>query len=115
PPYPPRPSTIVPTGMDYEKAIQFVGGYFHQDCLVDDPDWYAVVVRFRDSSSPDDVRTTRGVLLNMIETWSDAKLDAFVAKHSQIDPGLTSRTWFESIVHILAGGERPPHGREEQE
>lgn len=29
------------------RVAEAVGGYFHQDCLVDDPDWQSVVRRFR--------------------------------------------------------------------
>src|SRR5262245_2704115 len=99
--------------MDSDPAADFFGAYFHQDCLVDDPDWYAVVIRFRDAASAVDVRRTRQALLAMLSTRTDADLDAFVAAHSCISPGLTTRTWLELIVHILAGGEPPKRDLQE--
>ncbi len=45
-----------------QRAAYLFGAYFHQDCLLDDPDWKAVVLRFKSSESLDVVRKTQAEL-----------------------------------------------------
>jgi hypothetical protein len=96
------------TGSRGDRARYLFEAYFHQDCLVDDPSWQAVVARFRDDHDPGTVRQTREGLLELLETNDDRSLAGLVGEWSSFEPsaaGLTTRAWIESIVHILAGGE----------
>jgi hypothetical protein len=45
-----------------ESLKQFFGGYFHQDCLLDDPNWEAIVQRYRE----DEGETTACVIAGEI-------------------------------------------------
>jgi hypothetical protein len=90
------------------RARYLFEAYFHQDCLVDDPNWQAVVTRFRDDHDAGTIRETREALLELLATNDDRGLAGLVGEWSSFDPsadGLTTRAWIESIVHILAGGE----------
>jgi hypothetical protein len=91
-----------------DRARYLFEAYFHEDCLLDDPSWQAVVTRFRDDYDPGTVRETREALLELLATNDDRGLAGLVGEWSSFMPsaaGLTTRAWIESIVHILAGGE----------
>jgi hypothetical protein len=97
---------------DLQPAADLFEAYFHQDCLVDDPDWESVVERFKRSTSPEELGRTREVLLRLLDRLNDAELEAFLfsGARSFYDPraeGLSCRAWIEGIVHLLAGGSRP--------
>lgn len=97
-----------PTGSRVDQARYLFEAYFHQDCLVDDPSWQAVAIRFHDDHDPGTVRLTREALLELLAMNDDAGLAGLVGEWSSFQPaaaGLTTRAWIESIVHILAGGE----------
>jgi hypothetical protein len=101
---------------DLQPAARFFGASFHQDCLVDDPDWESVVQRFRQSASPGELGRTREALLLLIERRNDTELEAFLFGEagSSYDPrtdGLSCRAWIEDIVHLLAGGSSRPSDR----
>ncbi len=94
---------------DAEHAAHLFAAYFHQDCLVDDPDWEGVVIRFKDSESFDSVRRTQAELEQLRETWSESDFYSFLFGFPLLcfyDPrpdGLTVRAWVREIVHLLAG------------
>ena len=94
---------------DLQPAAHLFEAYFHQDCLVDDPDWKSVVERFKQSASPEELGRTREALLRLLARVDDAGLEAFLFSglRSFYDPrpeGLSCRAWVEDIVHLLAGG-----------
>lgn len=103
------------TGSRFDRAKYLFEAYFHQDCLVDDPSWQAVVARFRNEHDPGIVRETREALLELLASTDDRGLSGYVGEWSFFEPsaaGLTPRAWIESIVHILAGGEPHSSARE---
>ena len=93
-----------------EHASQFFGAYFHQDCLVDDPNWESIVQWFKESEPYEAVRATRLELISLLAVSSDSGLECFLFDppcRSFYDPrpaGLTIRAWLQNIVHLLAGG-----------
>jgi hypothetical protein len=95
---------------DIKRAAHLFGAYFHQDWMVDDPDWESVVVHFRESEPFALVRATQDSLQRILEQSTEADLDAFLfgARFlSYYDPrpeGLSLHGWLEGIVHLLAGG-----------
>jgi hypothetical protein len=102
---------------DLQPAAHLFAAYFHQDCLVDDPDWESVVQRFRQLVTPEELRRTRDSLLRLIEHRNDTDLDTFVFAEagSFYDPrpdGLSCRAWIEDILHILADSSSRPSDRE---
>lgn len=102
---------------DLQPAAHLFEAYFHQDCLVDDPDWESVVLRFKQSEPLGEVDRTRDALLRLIEHRNDAELEAFLfdGLRSFYDPrpnGLSCRAWIQDIVHLLAGGSSRPSDRE---
>jgi hypothetical protein len=102
---------------DREIAQHFFAAYFHQDCLVDDVDWQAVVVRFGDSEPAEVVGRTRDALGRLIGL-SEAELETLTfgpPLQSFYDPrpeGLSLRTWLIEILPLLAGGSRHVPDRE---
>ena len=97
----------------FEAASYLFRGYFHQDCLVDVPDWESVVERFKAAEPPEIVQAAREALAALSTSFDDAGIDEFLfgpGLRSFYNPrldGLTSRQWIERIVHMLAGGSRP--------
>jgi hypothetical protein len=105
------PASVVTTDSDIEPAARFFEAYFHQDCLLDDGDWEAVVQRFKDAESQETRRLTREALQRLLARMNDGQLDGFLFDgfRSFYDPrpaGMTARAWLEGIVHLLAGGVR---------
>jgi hypothetical protein len=109
---------------EMRRASHLFEAYFHQDCLDDDPNWESIVLRFRDSEPFEIVRQTQSELTVILDRSSEVDLERFLFGsefRSSYDPrpeGLTLRSWFEGIIHLLAGGsaDRPdrsvvPHGR----
>lgn len=89
-----------------KHAVHLFSAYFHEDCLVDDPDWESVVLRFRRSEPFDVVRKTQTELEELLKRPDECAIGQVVAS-SSYDPrpeGLSLRTWFEEIIHLLAGG-----------
>lgn len=89
-----------------KHAAHLFSAYFHQDCLVDDPDWESVVLRFRRSEPFDVVWKTQTELEELLKQPDECVIGQVLAD-SCYDPrpeGLTPRAWFEEINHILAGG-----------
>jgi hypothetical protein len=89
-----------------KHAAHLFSAYFHQDCLVDDPDWESVVLRFRRSEPLDVVRRTQTELADLLKQPDESALERLLAD-SFYDPrpeGLSLRAWFEEILHLLAGG-----------
>lgn len=96
------------TGSRFDPARYLFEAYFYQDCLVDDPNWQAVVTRFRNEHDPGIVRETREALLDLLASTDDRRLSGYVGEWSFFElsaTDLTTRAWIESIIHILAGGE----------
>jgi hypothetical protein len=92
------------------RASYLFEAYFHQDCLVDDPDWESIIERFKEAEPPESVKATRGALLQLLGRLDDAGINEFIfgpSCRSFYDPrpgGLTPRQWIEGMVHVLAGG-----------
>jgi hypothetical protein len=92
------------------RATYLFEAYFHQDCLVDDPDWESIIERFKEAESSDTVQATREALLALLGRLDDAGIEEFLfgaSFRSFYDPrpgGLTPRQWIEGIAHLLAGG-----------
>jgi len=100
-----------------KPAAYLFGSYFHQDCLLDDPDWQSVIERFKQSESQENIRTTRDALLRLLQRRNDREVEAFLFSEggSCFDPrtdGLSCRAWVEDIVHLLAGGSSRPSDAE---
>ena len=97
---------------DFKDASQLFENYFHQDCLLDDPNWESIVQRFKNSEAPETVRVTREDLVRLVAVSTDQSLAEFLFAppwRSFYDPraeGITLRGWLEEIVHLLAGGSR---------
>jgi len=95
---------------DTRHAAFLFLAYFHEDCLEEDPDWEAVVLRYRSSEAFEIVRQTRDELVALLGRSTEADLESFLFGPGRIscyDPrleGLTLRAWLEEIVHLLAGG-----------
>jgi hypothetical protein len=95
---------------DLAPASYLFEAYFHQDCLVNDPDWESIIERFKAAESPASVQTTRTALLLLVGRLDDAQIEDFLfgpAYRSFYDPrpdGQSPRQWIEGIVHLLAGG-----------
>jgi hypothetical protein len=86
--------------------------YFHEDCLLDDPDWESVVLRFRDSEPFELVRETQSELEDLLKEWRAPELEnqllgpTRLSSYNPRPEGLSVRAWVEEIVHLLAGGWR---------
>jgi hypothetical protein len=97
-------------GGDTSHAAHLFAAYFHQDCLVDDPDWGSVVLRFRQSEPFDLVRNAQAELEGLLARSTEAELQAFLFGLDSLccyDPrpeGLSLTTWLSEIIQILAGG-----------
>jgi hypothetical protein len=65
-------------GGDTSHAAHLFAAYFHQDCLVDDPDWGSVVVRFRQSEPFDLVRKAQAELEGLLARSTEADLQTFL-------------------------------------
>ena len=97
-------------GGDTSHAAHLFAAYFHQDCLVDDPDCGSVVLRFRQSERFDRVRMAQIELEDLLACSTEADLQTFLFGPDSLscyDPrpdGLSLTTWLNEIVQILAGG-----------
>ncbi len=97
-------------GGETDYAEHLFSAYFHQDCLLDDPDWESVVLRFKESEPFDVVRTTQTELQILLARSDDADLEKFLFGPALLcfyDPrpeGLPLTAWLQEIVHLLAGG-----------
>jgi hypothetical protein len=84
--------------------------YLHQDCLLDDPDWGSVVLRFRQSEPFDLVRNAQAELEGLLARSTEEDLQAFLFGPQTLcfyDPrpeGFTLTLWLQEIVHVLSGG-----------
>lgn len=86
-------------------ADNFFRAYFHEDALVDDPDWQAVVRRFAAAASASELATLRSDLLRLLRR-PDAEVVAFV-RHPRccFDPeieGLTYRAWLDQMLPLVS-------------
>lgn len=62
-----------------ERLEQFFGGYFHQDCLLDDPDWESVVRRYRNETPKAEVALLAKEIDSLVaEAPSEAELEQHV-------------------------------------
>jgi contact-dependent growth inhibition (CDI) system CdiI-like immunity protein len=95
-------------------AAHLFAAYFHQDCLLDDPDWGSVVLRFRQSEPFEVARNAQAELEELLARSTEQDLQAFLFGPETLcfyDPrpeGFTLTTWLQEIVHVLSGGS--PHG-----
>jgi hypothetical protein len=99
--------------MDAEKDAgkYLFEAYFHQDALVDDPTWEAVIDRFKDAEKPETVAAVRASLREALDSFGDDELARFLQGKCFFVPssvGLTPRRWLQAIVHLLAGGSDSP-------
>jgi len=98
---------------DTGHVSHLFAAYFHQDSLLDDPDWESIVRRYRSSEPFDVVRRTQSEMTALLERSTEAELERFLFGPELLwdyDPrpeGLTLRAWLEEIVHLLAGGSAP--------
>ncbi len=89
-----------------KHAAHLFSAYLHQDCLVDDPDWESVVLRFKRAEPLEVIRETQSELEDLLRRPGECAIGNVLAD-SCYDPrpeGLSLRAWFEEIIHLLAGG-----------
>jgi CdiI immunity protein len=90
----------------WPRVAYLFEAYFHQDCLVDDPSWEAVVDRFRENETVPVVRETSEQMLQLLAEASDDELSDFLFGEGFrcfFDPrslGITNRQWMEEVVPI---------------
>jgi hypothetical protein len=89
-----------------KHVAHLFSAYFHQDCLVDDPDWESVVLRFRRAEPPEVVRKTQIELEDLLRQPDECAIGK-VLVDSCYDPrpeGLSLRAWCEEIIHLSHNG-----------
>lgn len=100
-------------GGDTSHAAHLFAAYFHQDCLVEHPDWGSVVLEFRQCEPFELVRQAQAELEELLARSTEEDLRAFLFGPDMLscyDPrpdGLTLTMWLQEIVRVLAGGS--PH------
>lgn len=91
---------------DYPNLDQFLGGYFHEDFLLDAPDAIATVKIFCGEASEEEIRSIASEIRTLLSNVQDERdLGAAVARlgscyNPQAD-GLSFRHWLESVAATL--------------
>jgi hypothetical protein len=92
---------------EMKHAAHLFSAYFHQNWLVDDPDWESVVLRFMQSEPFEIVRNAQLELASILARSDEAELEKFLFGSTppcyfDPRPGLSLLVWLEEIVALLA-------------
>ncbi|MFT3886323.1 MAG: contact-dependent growth inhibition system immunity protein [Flavobacteriales bacterium] len=90
-----------------DSLEQFFGGYFHQDCFVDDPSWEAVVGHYKaDAGANDRVALAQRIEVELIGSGASEdelgeRLAMLGSYYRPQGEGFTNRQWLIAVVKRL--------------